>query len=187
MRARRARVQRARAQGGVRRIRKRRSRRSSVAWQRLIPCERYFRRVPAQYFSVSRRRASLSCSRIYVCLSVLLVRDPFCDENRTTYLDHDLIFARGWEYGSTHLGAPLHAWWPNLRLKKYATEANVKKIRFHDLRHTCARLLFCEWRISEVHQRAPGAPEHGADDRTCTPIPMFRCGSAASKIAALLH
>src|SRR5262249_7538066 len=63
-------------------------------------------------------------------------------KNRTTYQDHDLVFAYGWEYASLRLVTPLNSCWPNIRLKRYATAAKVKQIKFHDLRHTCATLLF---------------------------------------------
>jgi len=65
--------------------------------------------------------------------------------NRTTYHEHGLVFAKEWvdvrRKGET-LGQPLQA--NNIGQREYAQvikAANVRRIKFHGLRHTCATLL----------------------------------------------
>jgi integrase len=66
-------------------------------------------------------------------------------KNRTTYADHGLVFAKEWtdvrRKGET-LGQPLQL--NNIGQREYAhliKVANVRRIKFHGLRHTCATLL----------------------------------------------
>jgi integrase len=65
--------------------------------------------------------------------------------NRSTYKDHGLAFAKEWSDVRTRkdqLGQPLQA--NNLGQREYAKlikAANVRPIKFHGLRHTCATLL----------------------------------------------
>jgi len=66
-------------------------------------------------------------------------------KNRGTYTDHGLVFAKEWtdvrRHGET-LGQPLQL--NNLGQRDYAKfieAANVRRIKFHGLRHTCATLL----------------------------------------------
>ena len=65
--------------------------------------------------------------------------------NRGSYADHGLVFAKEWtdvlRHGET-LGQPLQL--NNLGQREYAQltkTANVRRIKFHGLRHTCATLL----------------------------------------------
>lgn len=66
--------------------------------------------------------------------------------NRTTYHDKGLMFAKEWsDLGKKHdvLGDPLQL--NNLGQREYAKlikAADVRPIKFHGLRHTCATLLF---------------------------------------------
>jgi excisionase family DNA binding protein len=65
--------------------------------------------------------------------------------NRLRYRDHGLVFAKQWsDVGRTHdvLGDPLQV--NNLGQREYASlikAADVRPIKFHGLRHTCATLL----------------------------------------------
>jgi integrase len=65
--------------------------------------------------------------------------------NRTTYRDLGLVFAKQWpdlQRSGEMLGYPLQM--NNLGQREYAQlikAANVRAIRFHGLRHTCAALL----------------------------------------------
>jgi integrase len=65
--------------------------------------------------------------------------------NRTAYHDFGLVFAKEWaEARSTRdtIGEPLQA--NNLGQREYAAlikAADVRRIKFHGLRHTCATLL----------------------------------------------
>ena len=65
--------------------------------------------------------------------------------NRPHYHDHDLVFAKEWsdlQRRTDCLGGPLQI--NNLGQREYATlikAAEVKPIKFHGLRHTCATLL----------------------------------------------
>jgi len=65
--------------------------------------------------------------------------------NRPHYHDHDLVFAKEWsdlQRRTDCLGEPLQI--NNLGQREYATlikAAEVKPIKFHGLRHTCATLL----------------------------------------------
>jgi integrase len=67
-------------------------------------------------------------------------------KNRRTYHDFDLVFTKEWrDLGRKHevLGQPLQM--NNLGQREYARvikAADVKTIKFHGLRHTCATLLF---------------------------------------------
>lgn len=79
-------------------------------------------------------------------------------KNRTAYHDSGLVFAKEWaDARSRHdsLGHPLQA--NNLGQREYLTfikAANVKRIKFHGLRHTCATLLL-----------AAGEPVHAVAQR----------------------
>jgi integrase len=65
--------------------------------------------------------------------------------NRATYKDFGLVFAKEWGDVRTHvdvIGQPLRA--NNLGQREYAKlikAAEVRPIKFHGLRHTCATLL----------------------------------------------
>ena len=67
-------------------------------------------------------------------------------ENRPMYHDHDLVFAKEWsDLGRKHdvLGEPLQI--NNLGQREYRRlikTAEVRPIKFHGMRHTCATLLF---------------------------------------------
>jgi integrase len=66
-------------------------------------------------------------------------------KNRTRYADHGLVFAKEWNdmrKRTDTLGYPLQL--NNLGQREYAAlikAANVRRIKFHGLRHTCATLL----------------------------------------------
>jgi integrase len=49
--------------------------------------------------------------------------------------DNDLVFPN-------HHGGPLHSWILCAAFKKVLRRADLPDVRFHDLRHTCATLLF---------------------------------------------
>jgi integrase len=65
--------------------------------------------------------------------------------NRTTYHDFGLVFAKDWgelRRRGEFLGQPLQA--NNLGERSFdrlIKAANVRRIKFHGLRHTCATLL----------------------------------------------
>ena len=65
--------------------------------------------------------------------------------NRTTYHDLGLVFAKDWQdvyRAGDKLGLPLQI--SSIGQRQYTTlvkAANVQRIKFHGLRHTCATLL----------------------------------------------
>ena len=85
-------------------------------------------------------------------------------KNRTAYHDGGLVFAKEWADARSRqdsLGHPLQA--NNLGQREYLTfikAANVKRIKFHGLRHTCATLLLAAREpVHAVAQRLGHADE----------------------------
>ena len=82
--------------------------------------------------------------------------------NRTHYHDHGLVFAKEWSdvrKRGEFLGQPLQM--NNLGQREYAKlikAANVRPIKFHGLRHTCATLLLQAGQPVHVSVNDSGTP-----------------------------
>jgi len=112
-------------------------------------------------------------------------------KNRPTYHDHELVFAKEWrDLGRKHdvLGEPLQI--NNLGQREYRRlikAADVRPIRFHGLRHTCATLMFQAGVPVKVIQERLG---HKRIEMTlgiyAHVLPSMQ-QDAASRLGALLH
>ena len=114
-------------------------------------------------------------------------------KNRTTYCDHGLVFAK--EYGDLtnrrdQIGLPLQS--NNLGERHFdplISAAEVKRITFHGMRHTCATLLLQAGEPVHVvskrlgHARVQTSPRHL---RACAPLPDMQ-RQAAATLGSLLH
>jgi integrase len=111
--------------------------------------------------------------------------------NRVHYHDHGLVFAKEWEHLQRHgdtLGHPLQM--NNIGQNEYLRiikAADVRPIKFHGLRHTCATLLLQAGVPIKVVQERLG---HKRIEITLNiyahALPSMQ-QDAAAKLAALLH
>jgi integrase len=80
-------------------------------------------------------------------------------KNRLWYRDNGLVFAQAWEHKSSKhavLGAPLEKNAINKRLTALCADADVREIKPHGLRHTCATLWICAGVSPNVVQKRLG-------------------------------
>jgi integrase len=111
--------------------------------------------------------------------------------NRTTYHDRGLVFAKEWsdcrKHGDT-LGQPLQM--NNLGQREYADlikAADVKRIKFHGLRHTCATLLLQAGEpVHVVSERLGHATVSMTMEVYAHVLPDMQ-QDAARRLGALLH
>lgn len=111
--------------------------------------------------------------------------------NRTTYHDFGLVFAK--EYGELRtrrdlLGQPLQA--NNLgerSLDRLAKKANVRRIKFHGLRHTCATLLLGAGEPVHVVAQRLGHADVGITLNIYAHVLPDMQQSAAARLGRLLH
>ena len=111
--------------------------------------------------------------------------------NRSTYHDLDLVFAKEWadvQRAGARLGHPLQ---PNTlghrEFRKAITAADVKRIKFHGLRHTCATLLLqAGTPIHVVAERLGHATVSMTMEVYAHVLPDMQ-RDAASTLGALLH
>jgi integrase len=111
--------------------------------------------------------------------------------NRATYKDFGLVFAKEWGDVRTHvdvIGHPLQA--NNLGQREYAKlirAAEVRAIKFHGLRHTCATLLLQAGQpVHVVSQRLGHAQVSMTMEVYAHVLPDMQ-EDAATRIGALLH
>jgi integrase len=111
--------------------------------------------------------------------------------NRTVYHDHGLVFAKEWSDVRKReecLGQPLQM--NNLGQREYATlvkAANVRAIKFHGLRHTCATLLLqAGTPVHVVSERLGHAKVSMTMEVYAHVLPDMQ-REAASAIGSLLH
>lgn len=112
-------------------------------------------------------------------------------KNRQVYKDYDLVFAKEW--GDLHkredsLGKPLQM--NNLGQREFAKlvkASGVRPIRFHDLRHTCATLLFQANVPAKVIQERLGHKRIQITLDTYAHVLPSMQQDAANRLAALLH
>jgi integrase len=111
--------------------------------------------------------------------------------NRSTYHDHGLTFAK--EYGDLrrrveHIGQPLQA--NNLGERSFARlckAADVRRITFHGLRHTCATLLLTAGEAPHVVSERLGHSDVSITLNTYAHVLTEHARGAANRIGALLH
>jgi integrase len=111
--------------------------------------------------------------------------------NRQHYHDHGLVFAKEWEHLRRHgntLGHPLPI--NSLGQHEYGklvTQAEVRRIKFHGLRHTCATLLLqAGVPIKVVLERLGHKRIEMTLNIYAHALPSMQ-QDAAAKMAALLH
>ena len=112
-------------------------------------------------------------------------------KNRTTYCDHGLVFAK--EYGDLtnrrdQIGLPLQS--NNLGERHFdplITAAEVKRITFHGMRHTCATLLLQAGEpVHVVSKRLGHARVQTTLDTYAHALPDMQ-RQAAATLGSLLH
>lgn len=107
--------------------------------------------------------------------------------NRPRYHDHGLMFAKEWA-GHDSLGNPLQA--NNLGQREYAKltkAAQVRPIKFHGLRHTCATLLLSAGVPAHVVQQRLGHKRITVTLGIYGHVLPSMQRDAANRLAALLH
>lgn len=110
--------------------------------------------------------------------------------NRTVYRDHGLIFAHAWEEmrsSTASLGDPLREQAVNERLRALCKSADVRPIRPHGLRHTCATLLLSAGVPPHVVQRRLGHKKIEITLNLYAHVLPTMQADAASRLATLLH
>jgi len=111
--------------------------------------------------------------------------------NRTAYHDHGLVFAK--EYGDVRrradkLGHPLQS--NNLGERSFARlceAAEVRRITFHGLRHTCATLLLAAGEPVHVVSERLGHSDVSITLNNYAHVLKAHERSAADRMATLLH
>lgn len=111
--------------------------------------------------------------------------------NRRRYHDFGLVFGKEWADLSNRrdtLGEPLQA--NNLGQREYArliAAADVRPIKFHGLRHTCATLLIAAGVPAKVVQERLGHKDISTTLDTYAHVLPSMQQDAARRLAALLH
>jgi integrase len=109
--------------------------------------------------------------------------------NRTSYKDFGLIFAKepdDLQTPEAALGQPI-ATLSEARFVKLVKQANVKSIKFHGLRHTCATLLLeAGTPVNVVAQRLGHAKASMTLDTYAHALTNMQ-HDAAARLGALLH
>jgi integrase len=111
--------------------------------------------------------------------------------NRATYKDFGLVFAKEWGDVRTHvdcIGQPLQA--NNLGQREYAKlikAADVRAIKFHGLRHTCATLLLQAGQPVHVVSERLGHSKVSMTMEVYAHVLPDMQRDAAARIGALLH
>jgi integrase len=111
--------------------------------------------------------------------------------NRTVYQDHGLVFAKEWpdlETRDATLGHPLQM--NNLGQREYPTlikAAQVRAIKFHGLRHTCATLLLPNGVPPKVVQERLGHSKVAMTMEVYAHVLPTMQADAAAMLGGLLH
>jgi integrase len=111
--------------------------------------------------------------------------------NRTTYGDHGLVFSKQWgdvRKRDEYLGQPLQM--NNLGQREYAKlikAAEVRSIKFHGLRHTCATMLLQARQPVHVVSERLGHSKVSMTLEVYAHVLPDMQQDAAAKLGALLH
>ena len=111
--------------------------------------------------------------------------------NRATYAEHGLVFAKGWSEvrrRTDALGQPLQL--NNLGQREFAAlikAANVRRIKFHGLRHTCATLLLQAGQPVHVVSERLGHSKVSMTMEVYAHVLPDMQKDAAATLGALLH
>jgi integrase len=110
--------------------------------------------------------------------------------NRTTYVDHDLVFAQAYEHqASKHseLGAPLNGHSVEKKLEKYRKAAGVRRITLHGLRHTCATMLIAAGESPKLVQSILGHSQVTMTLEVYSHVLPNQQAAAVSRLSKVLH